>query len=129
MRGVLSSEDLKVKHEYQDLAYRLIKMRDELGRFLTPFPEYQKQITKALDTNSALVGRVQGLNAETADILRTAIGNLEQLVRLIHNSLEFYPQTERESGLRNARVLDKIIVKFRNQEEMIYKRGIGRSVA
>ena len=49
--------------------------------------------------------------------------------RLIHNGLDFYAPNQREPAERHARVLDKILVKLKNYEEVIYKKGFGRSVA
>jgi len=129
MRGVLSSENLQTKHEFQDLSYRLLKMRDELSGFFSPFPDFQKPIVKALDANSSLLGQVQALDSSAVSTLQTVIGNIEQLVRLIHNGLDFYAPNQREPAARHARVLDKIILKLKGHEEAIYKRSLGRSVA
>lgn len=129
MRGVLSSEDLQTKREFQDLSYRLLKMRDEMSAFFSPFPDFQKPIVKALDVNAGLLGQVQGLDSSAVSTLQTVIGNIEQLVRLIHNGLDFYAPNQREPAERHARVLDKILVKLKNYEEVIYKKGFGRSVA
>ncbi|MCB1682246.1 MAG: hypothetical protein H6858_07600 [Rhodospirillales bacterium] len=129
MRGVLNSEDLKIKHEFQDLSYRLMKMRHALSSFFEPFPDSQKAITRALESNSILFTQVQGLDSQASDTIQTLIGNLEQLVRLVGNALDFYEQSEREPAFPHIRMLEKIIVKLRNYEDMAYKKGFGRSVA
>lgn len=129
MRGVLSSENLQTKHEFQDLSYRLLKMRDDMSSFFTPFPDFQKPIVKALDVNAGLLGQVQALDSSAIGTLQTLIGNIEQLVRLIHNGLELYGPNQRDPAARHARILEKIIVKLRAHEETIYKKGFGRSVA
>lgn len=129
MRAILSSTDLQVKREFQDLAYRLLKMREEMLTFFAPVPDAQKDIAKMLDVTSSLMNGINSLDPSVIGTLQTCEGNLQQLIRRIHNASEFYAPREREPAERTARVLDKIIVKLRSHEDNINKRGFSRSAA
>lgn len=129
MRNVLSSADLQVKREFQDLAYRLLKMREEMFAFFAPLPDAQKDVAKLLETTSSLMNGINTLDSADVGTLQTCEGNLQQLIRRITSALEFYAPREREPAERTVRILEKIIVKLRNHEDAINKRGFSRSAA
>lgn len=129
MRAILSSTDLQVKREFQDLAYRLLKMREEMLTFFAPVPDAQKDIAKMLETLSSLMNSVNTLDSSAIGTLQTCEGHLQQLIRRINNASEFFGPREREPAERSARILEKIIVKLRNHEDAINKRGFSRSAA
>lgn len=129
MRGILSSTDLQVKREFQDLAYRLLKMREEMLTFFAPVPDAQKDIARMLETTSSLMNGINTLDSSAIGTLQTCEGHLQQLIRRINNASEFFGPREREPAERTARILEKIIVKLRNHEDAINKRGFSRSAA
>lgn len=129
MRGVLSSRDLQAKREFQDLAYRLLKMREEMQRVLVRMPEVQKDVVRLLESASALLNRIDSFDSPVVDTLRLCEGHLQQVVRQVGNSIEFLGQGERDPGVQAVRLLEKIINKLRESEDAINKRAFSRSAA
>ncbi|MCB1593034.1 MAG: hypothetical protein KDI90_11355 [Alphaproteobacteria bacterium] len=129
MRGVLNSRDLQAKHEFQDLAYRLMKMREEMYQYFARLPDVQQDVARTLESTSALFNGIQSYDSSITGTLQTCEGNIQQIIRRIINSTEFYAAHEREPAERTVRILNKIISKLRSHEDAINRSGIAGGTA